>query len=272
MPIQAHDVAALALLISPERLGSLTQLTGSTQAAIELHQETLKLGATMMNITATVEIALRNAVSENLSQYFAVPNWLFQPPVPFQWRAPDQKNITKALDCARRAEYAKLTQAQKAMLDTLAYPSGRPPGVSHLRRAKDRRRHISVTEGKVIAELTLYFWKRLYGPEYEQSLWRTSLKRTFPDKSLSRATVATFLEQIYQSRNRLAHHEPVLHKRFADTMRSIEFVSQRLGTKTPAPNSPLANLLAEDIADANAKAVALHARLASYHARLSISI
>ena len=43
------------------------------------------------------------------------------------------------------------------------------------------------------------FRKRLYGPEYEQTLWRTSLKRTFPDKKLSRAQVAVQLERLYQS-------------------------------------------------------------------------
>jgi hypothetical protein len=264
MAIDPQDAAALTLLISPERLGKLTQLTGSVEAAIELHQETLKLGAAMMHVTATVEIALRNAICENLSHHFAVPNWLFQPPVPFQWRAIEQGNITKALDSARRAEYAKLSQAQKAALDSLAYPTGRPPGVSHLKRAKDRRRHIAVTEGKVIAELTFYLWKRLFSPDYEQTLWRTTLKRTFPDKTLSRATVADTLEHIYQSRNRLAHHEPVLHKRFTETMSAIEFVIQRLGTKTPDPNTALANLLAADIAEVSAKAAALHGKLASY--------
>lgn len=87
-----------------------------------------------------------------------------------------------AVDSAKRAEYSKLSQAQKAALDALAYPAGRPANTSHLRRAKGRRRQLVVNEGKVIAELTLYFWKRLYGQEYDQSLWRTTLKRTFPDK------------------------------------------------------------------------------------------
>lgn len=264
MAINPNDIARLTVLISPERLGKLTQLTGSAEAAIKLHQETLKLGAAMMHIIATVEIGLRNAICENLSHHFTVSNWLFQPPVPFQWKTSEQGNITKALDSARRAEYAKLSLAQKAVLDSLAYPNGKPLGISHLKRSKDRRRHIVVSDGKVIAELTFYFWKRLYGPDYEQSLWRTTLKRTFPDKSLSRATVADNLEHIYQSRNRLAHHEPVLHKRFMDTMLAIEFVIQHLGQKSRDLNTPLANLLRADIADVQSKSVALHDELAAY--------
>ena len=264
MPINPPHVADLMVLLSADRLASLTALTGSAEIAIGLHQETLQVGASLMNVTATIEIALRNTVAENLSHHFGVANWLQQPPVAFRWKVPERKKISLAVDNAKRAEYAKLNQAQKARLDALAYPKGRPANVSHLQRAKDRRRHIVITEGKVIAELTLYFWKRLYGPDYDQTLWRTTLKRTFPDKSLSRADIATQLEQLYQSRNRLAHHEPVLHRRFADTMTAVEFITQRLGMNGPDARTPLATLLADDIAEARAKEAALRARLDAF--------
>ena len=78
--------------------------------------------------------------------------------------------VKKAIDSARRAEYSKMTQAQKGALDVLAYPGGRPSNISHLKRAIDRRRQIAVPDGKVIAETTLYFWKRLYSTDYEQNL------------------------------------------------------------------------------------------------------
>ncbi len=80
----------------------------------------------------------------------------------------------------------------------------------------------------------------------------------------SGAEVATQLEKIYQSRNRLAHHEPVLHTRFNDTVAAVEFVAQRLGVRRPDPASPLSNLLAGDLAAARAKAAALHAKLDTY--------
>lgn len=264
MAIEQGDIAALTRFLSPERLQALTTLTGSAGSAIELHQETLRIGSALMHVTATVEIALRNAVCENLGHYFGVPNWLTQTPVSFQWREPERKKIELALDSARRAEYSKLSQADKAALDALAYPNGRPPNTSHLKRAKDRRKRIVVTEGKVIAEMTLYFWKRLYGPEYDQTLWRTTLKRTFPYKKLKRAEIAIHLEQIYQSRNRLAHHEPVLHKRFHDTVAAIEFVLENLEANTPSRDTPLAKLLQNDLAAVVTKADALHSRLDAY--------
>jgi len=171
------------VLLSPERLGALTRLTGSARAAIELHQETLSVGASLMNVTATVEIALRNAICENLSQHFGTAAWLLQPPAPFQWKEPEKNKVAAALDSARRAEYAKLTQAAKAALDSQAFPRGRPAHTSHLKRAQERRKQIVVTEGKVIAELTLFFWKRLYGPDYDQALWRPLSKRPSPTRS-----------------------------------------------------------------------------------------
>jgi hypothetical protein len=264
MTINIGDVPDITRMLSIERLRALTILTGSAQAAIELHQETLRVGASLMTVIATIEIALRNSVCENLTQHFGVSNWLRQPPVPFQWRKPELNKVVMAHDSARRAEYSKLTQAQKHALDTLAYPNGRPPNKSHLDRSKDRRKQIVVSDGKIIAELTLYFWKRLYGPEYDQSLWRTSLKRTFPYKKLSRADVAIQLEQIYQARNRLAHHEPVLHKRFTDAMQAIEFVIQHLETATPGSTTPLANLLANDMARVRAEATAVHSHLDTF--------
>lgn len=264
MPIDPPQVPALTALLSADRLAGLIALTGSAEAAIELHQETLRLGAALMTVTATVEIALRNTVSENLSHHFGVPNWLQQPPVAFVWKEPERTKIASAVDSAKRAEYSKLSQADKGKLDALAYPLGRPPNTSHLRRAKDRRKQILVSEGKVIAELTLYFWKRLYGPDYDQGLWRTTLKRTFPDKTLSRAVVATQLEHLYQARNRLAHHEPVLHQRFSNLMAAVEFISQRLGAEKPRQDTPLATLLAEDIEIIRSSEAALRVRLDAY--------
>lgn len=264
MPFQDDDVPALLLLLSAERLGALVQLTGSSRAAIELHQETLSLGAALMNVTATIEIALRNAISENLSEHFHVANWLQAPPAPFEWRDGERKRIKLAQNSAQRTEYSKLSQAEKTALDDRAFPNGRPPGISHFDRTIRRQRTLEVSEGKVIAELTLYFWKRLYGPDYEHSLWRTTLKKTFPNKKLKRADVAQNLEEIYQSRNRLAHHEPVLHKRFRDTMSSIQFVLENLGTPKATSDTPLSRLVSSELKLVENKAQSLHERLASY--------
>lgn len=262
--LEDADVAAILVLLSPERLFALTALTGSTRTAIELHQQTLDLNAELMTVTASIELALRNTVDKNLTAYFGTPGWLSHPPAPFQWKAIENNNAKKVLDSARRAAYSKLSQADKAQLDLRAFPNGRPPNTSHLKRAVRRREQIAVSDGKIIAETTLYFWKRLYSAHYEQTLWRTTLKKTFPNKKTKRAAVAERLEALYQSRNRLAHHEPVLHKRFEDCVASIAFVSENLGSETPSKATPLAKLIAPALQEVKDKADALHARLAAF--------
>ena len=264
MRIDPEHIPQLTVLLSAERLAKLNALTGSAQASIELHQATLRLGASLMHVLATVEIALRNATAQNLGAHFGVANWLQQPPAGFRWKEPERKKVAAAVDSARRSEFAKLDQAGKAALDGLAYPRGRPSRLSPLQRAKDRRKFIAITEGKVIAELTLYFWKRLYGPDYDHHLWQTTLKRNFPNRSISRAHVSSQLENIYQARNRLAHHEPVLYQRFSDTISAIEFVIQTLNSTTPSPHTALANLLTGDLANVRKEEAALRDKIDQY--------
>ncbi len=264
MSLSEKDVLHIKTLLSPERLQPLINLTGSETKAIELHQETLRAGAQLFGIIATIEIALRNVVCENLSNHFAVTNWLVQPPVPFQWRKPEAAKATQALDQAKRAAYSKLSQAQKHALDILAYPKGRPANKSHLDRSKDRRKHIAVTDGKVVAELTLFFWKRLYGPEYEQSLWRTTLKKTFPNKKITRPQVAVQLENLYQARNRLAHHEPVLRGRLSEAVKAINFIAENLHHSPVSGTTALSKLVEHDLMQMNLRVAGLHAQLDIY--------
>lgn len=264
MAIDDRNVAALTALLSPERLRGLLQLSGNAKSAIELHQETLKLGANFMNIIAVIEIALRNAICENMEQHFGAPGWLLTPPSSFQWKEPERKKIDQALDSARRAEYSKLSQEGKHALDGLAFPGGRPTNLSHLGRAKRRRAQITVSDGKIVAELTFYIWKRLCGPDYEHTLWRPTLKRLFPCKSVKRAEVAYHLENIYQARNRLAHHEPVLRGRYSDAMAAIWFLVTHLQASPPNDQTPLALLILEDFEALKVQAQILHARLDSF--------
>jgi hypothetical protein len=254
----------LTALLSVERLAKLHQLTGDLKSAIKLHQATLRLGADLMNITASIEIALRNSICDNLGGFFGTPGWLVDPPAAFEWENSEKNKIALAVESARRAAYAKLAQADKHALGALAFPDGRPANLPHLKQSIKRREHIPVSDGKIIAELTFYIWKRLYGPDYEHSLWKTTLKKTFPNKTVKRSDVAENLEVLYQSRNRLAHHEPVLHDRFRSTVNAIRYVAQHLGAKTPSEQTPLYRLIAEDLATVEQKAAKLHAELDAF--------
>jgi hypothetical protein len=262
------DIAALVQLLSVERLTKLVKLTGSNDRAIVLHQDILSLNSSLMVIIAVIEIAIRNSVSEQLNSHFNTTHWLEQPPPPFQWRQSEKGNISKALEQAKRNEYTKMAQSEKHKLDALAYPKGRPANISHKNRSKNRQAQIPVSDGKVIAELTLFFWKRMFSEDYEHALWKPSLKRIFPNIALRRADVAKQLEVIYQTRNRLAHHEPVYERRLDEALTAIDFVIQNLGSKQPNEHTPLAKLLAYEMTHIRMQAQALNQKIAHYRNRL----
>lgn len=67
--------------------------------------------------------------------------------------------------------------------------------------------------GRVVAALTFSFWTAMVSPAYED-LWRTTLSAIAakPDgKRLSRKQLSRPLTPIRLLRNRIAHHEPILH-------------------------------------------------------------
>ena len=220
-----------------------------------------------MAIIAIIEIDIRNSVSEQLNSHFNTTHWLEKPPPPFQWRQSEEVKISEALKQAKRNEYAKLAQSEKHKLDALAYPKGRPVNLSHKNRSQNRQAQIPVSDGKIIAELTMFFWKRMFSEDYEHALWKPSLKRIFPNTALRRADVAKQLEVIYQTRNRLAHHEPVYERRLDEALTAIDFVIQNLGSKQASQHTPLAKLLAYEMTHIRTQAQTLNQKFTHYRNR-----
>lgn len=218
-------------------------LTNSLEDAIELHQATMSLGVAISAVTGAIEIGLRNAIFHEAGTDFARENWLTDPPDGVSWAPLEVLAIKKAIANARRSAYSKLSGSEKAKLDAVAFPRGLPPSIKHRKLAQHRQGTIQVSEGQIVAQLTLHFWKRLFSDHYERTLWKRSLKRIFPNKTYQRAHVAAPLETIYEVRNRLAHHEPVFGKRLEASLEAIDFILENMGSVTPSPEAPLAKLI-----------------------------
>ncbi len=236
-----HEIAAL---ISSERLGKFLAITGTERDALTLHLRAMQTAAALMPVTGLIEIALRNAACERLRVHFNVPDWLSNPPRPFRWKGSEANNIKKGIGQAQKAAYAKKGQADKRALDVIAYPNGIPAGISHERRSKARQKVLQITAGDLISQLTMFFWKRLFSSDYEATLWKPSLKKLFPNKTLDRSEIAGHLEVIYVARNRIAHHEPVMGQRLQDTLGSIDFISANFASNEPTADNALTKLLA----------------------------
>lgn len=67
--------------------------------------------------------------------------------------------------------------------------------------------------GRIVAALTFSFWTAMFSPDYENR-WQSTLHRIAKredGKGLRRKDLSTPLNKIRLLRNRIAHHEPILH-------------------------------------------------------------
>jgi hypothetical protein len=257
------DIARIKRLLSEERLEPFRRLAGSDAVAVMLHLRTMRVGAALMPIVALLEIAIRNAVSERLVVLHGTGDWMNWPKPPFKWKGDEAGAISRAIAQARRAIYAKKDARGKRSLDRLAFPSGAPAGLSHAKRVKARQAQVATTAGQNIAQLTLYFWKRLFSEDYEATLWKPALRTLFPNKSIRRAQVAEHLEALYEARNRVAHHELLYGARLLRALDAIDFVVANFELRSPEPMSLLARLTGELRADLNREVTALDALVRS---------
>lgn len=180
---------------------------------------------------ALFELALRNSTNHRLILDFGDDKWLLPSSVAVPLKQFEKYAVTKAVRHARKATYSKLSGAEKATLDALAFPNGFPDDLSHKTKVNKRQEQLSVSHGQIISQTTFSFWKRLYSSDYNGTLWKRSLKRVFPNKDIERARIADALEVVYATRNRVAHHEPVYGQRLDEAMEALRFLREALGAR-----------------------------------------
>lgn len=229
-----------------ERLGIFLKRGNSENSAVGLHQESMKLGLALMSIIGTIEISLRNSIAENMNGHYGQGNWLKENPARFEWDEEERERIREAGGTASRAAWRRLSPKGKA-------------------RLKKQNRLAPYSESDLLSQFTFYFWKKMYTKRYQPDLWWPTLRTTFPGEwqngrlvnPVKRSAVYRNLDVIHIARNRIAHHEPVLGKRFRDTLDAVVYIVEHLGTGQPGPNAPLARFLADDIAEVASREASL---------------
>ncbi|MBW7922925.1 MAG: hypothetical protein H3C51_12615 [Rubellimicrobium sp.] len=243
--LSAEDASHISDFLSAPRLRTFLDLTrsGQREDAIELHQATMTMGTAILAVTSLIEVALRNVACRQLDRVFGRPDWLRNPPETLRWSDIEKRAIKTAEKNAQRAAYSKMAGPDKAALDAVAFKDGQDHTLKHKDLAVARQRAIQVSDGQIVAQLTMHFWKRMFSESYEAMLWKRGLKRAFPNKSLTRAEVAVQLDVIYEIRNRLAHHEPVYGRRLEAILGAISFACIHLGNRDENVVSPFAKLI-----------------------------
>lgn len=182
-----RDYATLRRVLTGERLGSyLAWSHQDLKHAFALYEWNLIASAAVMMTTGMVEVVVRNAMDGAMQDLAAARGWS-------SWfdSAP--------LDARGRADITKARQR--------ATRFGARPEV----------------HGKVVAELSLGFWRYLAASRYLTTLWTPALYGAFAqgpaDKLQCQRRVDRNLQTLLLVRNRAAHHEPI-HRR--DLGRDLE--------------------------------------------------
>ena len=94
--------------------------------------------------------------------------------------------------------------------------------------------------GRVVAALSFSFWTAMFSPAYE-NLWRSTLNKIAirDAKALVRKDFSRPLTQVRLLRNRIAHHEPILHWDLRKHHRSLRELTVWLSPPAFAWSEPL---------------------------------
>ncbi|PSR56279.1 hypothetical protein AHMF7605_23645 [Adhaeribacter arboris] len=146
---------------------------GDEAKALRHYQCNIQISEALYPVLSTLEVALRNAVNRELIHKFGVSDWY------------SHFSTTPGLAKLNK----DITGAQQQIT----------------------RRNELVTPPKVVAELTLGFWVRLFNAEFERTLWK-DLRRVFPNLpkvQKQRKNVSAPLNNFRNLRNRVFHNEPI---------------------------------------------------------------
>lgn len=122
----------------------------------------------------------------------------------------------------------------------------RPDGVKQVIIAVERLESGKpMTRARVVASLSFGFWSGLFGPRYEE-LWRHRLRHAFPHAK-ERKQLSAPIDALRRFRNRLAHHDSILHQpvavRHTEMLQIAAYIDPAAGDWLEA-TSRVASLLA----------------------------
>jgi hypothetical protein len=215
--VPAWDYGVIRDRLTPERLASYLDATGQDlMRAFALYEWNVRAAAGVLATVAMVEVVVRNALDERLREWSAR-------------RSPG----TSWFDLAPLDE------------------QGREDVATARRRATKYGRRAEV-HGKVVAELSLGFWRYLVATRYLTTLWMPATGAAFPhgapDLLRRSRDVDERLQRLMFVRNRAAHHEPI-HRR--DLGKDLDAAVELTGwicadsAAWVAAKSPLARVMAE---------------------------
>lgn len=182
----ADRVHKFETALSPERFARYVNWAGGNRArALELYSLNTKLSESLYTPLQALELALRNRIHAVMSETFS-DRWL------------ESEEIILIANQRRQIAEAKCELERDK------------PGSSTI-------------PGKIVAAVSFSFWTAMFSKDYE-TLWRSHLNAIaskVDGKGYLRKSFSRPLGRIRTLRNRIAHHEPILHWRLQDHFEEI---------------------------------------------------
>lgn len=166
-------IDSLERVLSRQRFSTYLKAAGfCAELAFELYLYNARLAKAFLFPLHVMEVLLRNAVDEVLSNRFT-PDWHLDPRLRRTLTAESQATLIKAV-------------------------------------ARATKNDNSVAKDDVVSRLTFDFWSNLFRPHYDRPIWQTGMTRLLPNaQAMTRARFKPLVMSINQFRNRIAHHEPI---------------------------------------------------------------
>jgi hypothetical protein len=214
---------AFVSLISAPRFNTYLEMArGDRSLAFDLYRWNGEVAGALSWSMHFAEIAVRNGVQAHFTRRYG-PGWT------------DAAQFRNRLD-RRDADSLRQTFDRQAIL----------------------RRPDSPTDDQIVADMSFGFWVSVLRTRYAVPFgWAAGLKSAFPDAEhlLDIGFVQTRLDSIRTMRNRVAHHEPIIHRGIARAIAvrnmSIEVIgwSNRRSADFLSSHDPLPTVLARDPRD-----------------------
>ena len=176
--IEPIDDPAIPGILSIDRYSTyLAACSGDRAQAVRLYAWNVAMSAALWGGFNVMEVALRNAMHEQLAKLARREDW---------WNG---------------------------QVPLFPYERQR---VTDVVQEMTREKGAALKPGHVVADLTLGFWVKLLANGYHQRLWVPALQYAFPNIKGLRRDLHRDLERLRKLRNRVAHHEPVFARNLAD--------------------------------------------------------
>lgn len=175
----------LLTVITPERFHPYRVGASNFEDALDLYRKNLLTTGALVRWVSFAEVAIRNAVCQQLSYHFC-----------------EVENIFDSLEPLLTKEGKETLKSARKNLSKVG---------------------LEPTASRIVTELPFGFWKYLFSSRYEATLWTPVLRQAFPKvPTQSRSLVADAIQHIADLRNRLAHNEPVFMRNLNYDMTVIQ--------------------------------------------------